>query len=120
MHDRHEKEGDYPRSFLKRHFSLIIIYVCTMLTLCTLYAAQPIQPLFEREFNLSRFEAVIFTTAIMLPLGFAPIFYGYILEMFSSKRLLKNSVLILGILELLFACSNTYSILLSIRIYKGF
>ena len=89
------------------------------MTLCTLYAVQPIQPLFEKEFDLSRFEAVIFTTAIMLPLGFAPIFYGYILETFSSKRFLKNAVLLLGLLELLFAYTDTYFFLLSIRGLQG-
>lgn len=98
---------------------LLIIYTCTILTLCTLYAVQPIQPLFEKEFSLSRFEAVIFTTVIMLPLGFAPIFYGYILETFSSKLFLRNAVLILGILELCFAWSDTYPVLLSIRALQG-
>mgnify|MGYP002147261388 CR=1 FL=1 len=107
-----------PFSFLKR-YQLFIIYTCTVLTLCTLYAVQPIQPLFEKEFELSRFEAVIFTTAIMLPLGFAPIFYGYILETFSSKRFLKNAVLLLGLLELLFAYTDTYFFLLSIRGLQG-
>jgi len=102
-----------------RHHQLLIIYICTILTLCTLYAVQPIQPLFEKEFNLSRFEAVIFTTVIMLPLGFAPIFYGYILETFSSKLFLRNAVLILGLLELCFAWSDTYSILLFIRGLQG-
>lgn len=100
--------------------NFIIIYTCTILTLCTLYAVQPIQPLFEQEFSLTRFEAVIFTTAIMLPLGIAPIFYGYFLESFSLKRFLKIAVLLLGILELLFAYSNTYIILLSIRGIQGF
>ena len=89
------------------------------MTLCTLYAVQPIQPLFEHEFNLSRFEAVIFTTAIMLPLGFAPIVYGYILETFSSKRFLKNAVLLLGLLEVVFAFTDTYFFLLSIRGLQG-
>ncbi len=103
----------------KEGLSLLIIYTCTILTLCTLYAVQPIQPLFEQEFSLSRFEAVIFTTVIMLPLGFAPIFYGYILETFSSKRFLKNAVLWLGLLELLFALSNTYPLLLAIRGLQG-
>jgi YNFM family putative membrane transporter len=93
--------------------------MCTILTLCTLYAVQPIQPLFEQEFNLSRFEAVIFTTVIMLPLGFAPIFYGYILETFSSKRFLQNAILLLGFLELLFAFSDTYVFLLTIRGLQG-
>lgn len=80
---------------------------------------QPIQPLFEKEFSLSRFEAVIFTTVIMLPLGFAPIFYGYILETLSSKHFLRNAVLILGLLELAFAWSDTYSVLLGIRALQG-
>lgn len=104
--------------FLSTH-QLLIIYTCTILTLCTLYAVQPIQPLFEKEFSLSRFEAVIFTTVIMLPLGFAPIFYGYILETFSSKLFLRNAVLMLGILELFFAWSDTYSVLLAIRALQG-
>ncbi|MBV5278498.1 MAG: MFS transporter [Campylobacteraceae bacterium] len=95
------------------------MYACTILTLCTLYAVQPIQPLFEKEFNLSCFEAVIFTTVIMLPLGFAPIFYGYILETFSSKKFLKNAVLLLGLLEIAFAMSDTYPLLLGIRALQG-
>ena len=101
------------------HHQLLIIYLCTIFTLCTLYAVQPIQPLFEKEFDLSRFEAVIFTTVIMLPLGFAPIFYGYILETFSSKLFLRNAVLMLGILELCFSWSSTYSVLLAIRTLQG-
>lgn len=104
--------------FLSTH-QLLIIYTCTILTLCTLYAVQPIQPLFEKEFSLSRFEAVIFTTVIMLPLGFAPIFYGYILETFSSKLFLRNAVLMLGILELCFSWSDTYPVLLAIRALQG-
>ena len=119
MTNTNETKGGFsPFSFLK-NYQLSIIYTCTVLTLCTLYAVQPIQPLFEKEFDLSRFEAVIFTTAIMLPLGFAPIFYGYILEMFSSKRFLKNTVLLLGLLELLFAYTDTYFFLLSIRGLQG-
>ena len=55
----------------------------------------------------------------MLPLGFAPIFYGYILETFSSKLFLRNAVLILGILELCFALSDTYPVLLAIRALQG-
>jgi len=113
-----EKGESSPLSFLK-NYQLPIIYTCTILTLCTLYAVQPIQPLFEQEFNLSRFEAVIFTTAIMLPLGFAPIVYGYILETFSSKRFLKNAVLLLGLLEILFAFTDTYFFLLTIRGLQG-
>lgn len=102
-----------------KSLNLFVIYTCTILTLCTLYAVQPIQPIFEQEFSLDRFQAIIFTTVIMLPLGFAPILYGFFLETISSKTLLKFSVVILGILELLFAYSDSYIILLSIRGLQG-
>lgn len=102
-----------------KFFNLALIYFCTILTLCTLYAVQPIQPVFEQEFALDRFQAIIFTTVIMLPLGFAPILYGYFLEIITSRVLLRASVLILGILELLFAASDTYSVLLFIRALQG-
>lgn len=120
INTNNEKGRQKPLFFASlKNFQLAIIYTCTILTLCTLYAVQPIQPLFEQEFSLSRFEAVIFTTVIMLPLGFAPIFYGYILETLSSKRFVKNAVLVLGILELLFAMSNSYPLLLGLRALQG-
>jgi YNFM family putative membrane transporter len=84
-----------------------------------LYAAQPIQPLFESELSLSKFQAAIFTTAIMLPLGIAPIVYGYILETFSSKRMLQGAVVALGMLEIAFSLSESYVVLLSLRGLQG-
>ena len=87
--------------------------------MCTLYAAQPIQPLFKNEFNLTNFQAVIFTTVIMLPLGVAPILYGYILESFSARSMLFFSMIFLGILEIIFSFSNSYIILLSLRALQG-
>lgn len=96
-----------------------ILYACTILTLCTLYAAQPIQPLFEEEFSLTRFEAVIFTTVIMLPLGFAPIFYGFLLETIPAKQMLRRAVLTLAFLEILFSISDHYFLLISLRAIQG-
>lgn len=98
----------------------VILYTCTILTLCTLYAAQPIQPLFESELSLTRFQAVIFTTAIMLPLGIAPIFYGFLLETLSAKQMLRRAVLTLGILEVIFSLSDHYIVLISLRGIQGF
>lgn len=100
--------------------NLAILYICTVLTLCTLYAAQPIQPLFEKELYLTQFQAVIFTTAIMLPLGIAPIFYGYLLETLSAQKMLSRAILTLGILEIIFALSSSYIVLLSLRGIQGF
>jgi YNFM family putative membrane transporter len=95
------------------------LYACTILVLFTLYAAQPIQPLFKEEFALGDLQAVIFTTVIMLPLGVAPILYGYLLENFSLKRMLRTSLFLLGILEIGFAFSDSYAMLIGIRAVQG-
>ncbi len=88
-------------------------------TFCSLYAAQPIQPLFAAEFHLSPLQALCFTTFMMAPLGFAPLFYGYILEAFSAKILARWAVAGLGVLNLLFAFSDSITALLAIRAIQG-
>lgn len=95
------------------------VYFATVITFCSLYAAQPIQPLFQQEFNLTHFQAILFTALMMAPLGIAPLFYGYILEAFSAKRLVRYALFFLGILELGFSLSDNYYTLLLIRGAQG-
>jgi len=95
------------------------IYFTTIVTICSLYAAQPIQPVFQEEFQLSNLQALLFTTLMMFPLGIAPLFYGFLLETFSAKTLVRGAVLLLGLLELVFACSTSYFSLLLIRAVQG-
>ncbi len=96
-----------------------IIYCTTVITICSLYAAQPIQPVFQQEFGLSSFQAILFTTLMMAPLGVAPLFYGYLLEAYSAKKLLRRAVLVLGVLELWFCVTDSYTMLLAIRAAQG-
>lgn len=95
------------------------IYFTAIITICSLYAAQPIQPVFQEEFQLSNLQALLFTTLMMFPLGIAPLFYGVLLETFSAKLLVRYAVLFLGLLEFLFACSGNYLTLLLIRGVQG-
>lgn len=95
------------------------VYFTAIITICSLYAAQPIQPVFQDEFQLSNLQALLFTTLMMFPLGVAPLFYGFLLEAFSAKRLVRLAVLLLGLLELVFACSTSYLSLLLIRAVQG-
>ena len=95
------------------------IYFCTVITFCSLYAAQPIQPLFQQEFALSPFQAILFTTLMMLPLGFAPMFYGVLLESFSARIIVRLALLFLGVLELVFCLTSNYLVLLVIRGLQG-
>lgn len=102
-----------------RKAHLGIIYLTAIITICSLYAAQPIQPVFQEEFQLTNLQALLFTTLMMLPLGVAPLFYGYLLETFSAKLLVRTAVLLLGLLELVFAFSTSYFSLLLIRAVQG-
>jgi len=99
--------------------SIKLIYFATCVTICSLYAAQPIQPVFQSEFQLTNFQAILFTTLMMAPLGFAPLFYGYLLESFSAKVMVRWALFSLGILELLFALADNYFLLLAIRAIQG-
>ncbi len=107
------------KNYQSNDYSLVIIYYCTIITVCSLYAAQPIQPVFQQAFDLTQLQAILFTSLMMLPLGFAPLFYGYILENFCTKQMISIAVLALGIMEFLFACSGNYIILLTIRAIQG-
>jgi len=107
------------RAFLAISPPLRIIYFTAIITICSLYAAQPIQPVFQEEFQLSNLQALLFTTLMMLPMGVAPLFYGVLLETFSAKLLVRYSVLLLGLLEFVFACSDSYLMLLVIRGLQG-
>ncbi len=95
------------------------IFFATVITFCSLYAAQPIQPLFQQEFQLTHFQAILFTALMMAPLGLAPLFYGYILEAFSAKKLVRLALFVLGLLEFAFALADNYYTLLIIRGVQG-
>ncbi|AII14493.1 major facilitator superfamily transporter [Campylobacter iguaniorum] len=98
---------------------LLVMYFCTGLTLCVLYATQPIGPVFEVELGISRTEATLFTTSMMTPLAFASIFYGYILERVAIKKLLILAFLLLGVSEIIFSLSSSYFWMLNIRGFQG-
>ncbi len=56
---------------------------------------------------------------MMAPLGFAPLFYGYLLESFSAKVMVRWALFSLGILELVFALTDNYLLQLAIRAVQG-
>lgn len=105
--------------FDKPQTILAIIYFCTIITFCSLYAAQPIQPIFQQEFSLSPLQATLFTTLIMLPLGFAPMLYGVLLEAFSARFIMRAAIFLLAIFELIFSFTSNYLILLVLRGLQG-
>lgn len=104
---------------MMKRAEILLYYFCTGLTLCILYATQPIGPVFENELGISKTQATLFTTAIMMPLAFAGIFYGYLLEKIQIKIILVLAFLFLGISEIVFSLTHSYFLLLNIRGFQG-
>ncbi len=97
-------------------FPLIFI---TILSLSALYAPQPLLPVLSHEFGVSREMAAALTTITFIPLALAPLFYGYLLETVSPIKLLKTTVPLLAITELVFAGATSFTVLLTIRLLQG-
>lgn len=56
---------------------------------------------------------------MMAPLGVAPLFYGFLLEAFSARKMVRWALFLLGVLELFFSFSESYITLLAIRAVQG-
>ena len=91
----------------------------TILVLSALYAPQPLLPVISAEFNVSREAAAALTTSSFIPLAFAPLVYGYLLESISATRLLKLTVPLLALTELLLAVTTSFPLLMLIRLAQG-
>lgn len=96
-----------------------LVVAVTVLSFSVLYAPQPLLPLFARRFGVSESTAALLITATLLPLSFAPLSYGYLLQRISPVRLLRIGVVCLGALELLFAVVDRFALLLGVRFLQG-
>jgi YNFM family putative membrane transporter len=96
-----------------------IIIFTTILTFSALYAPQPIQPIIMEYFKVSQSQSALLTTLTMFPLSISPIFYGYILESVSAKKMLLISIIILAVSQFIFSVSNSFSLLLVLRVVEG-
>ena len=96
----------------------VVIYI-TILALSALYAPQPLLPVLASEFGVSHDAAAALTTVAFLPLSIAPLVYGYILESFTPRQMLKVAVFLLAISELLFMAGDSFPVLLGLRLFQG-
>lgn len=103
---------------MRTYHTLIMVYA-TVMTFSALYAPQPLQPILMSEFGVSKEQAALLTTVTMIPLGIAPIVYGYMLESFSSKKLFSIGIGALAILQLAFFFTDNFHLLIVIRFFVG-
>ena len=96
-----------------------VIILTTVLTLSALYAPQPLLPVIMQQFAVSRQAAAFLTTVTFMPLSVAPLFYGYLLESLSPRRMLRVAVLLLAVSEIFFFFGRSFPVLVGIRLLQG-
>lgn len=91
----------------------------TFVAFCALYAPQPILPRLALEFAISPSDASLLISATLIPLGLAPIFYGYLIEAVPARLLLLSALAVLIVGQLIFATAESYGWLLTSRVLQG-
>ncbi|HQM92196.1 MAG TPA: MFS transporter, partial [Syntrophales bacterium] len=85
----------------------------------SVYAPQPILPLLAGEYGLTTSGGALLMTAVLLPLSFAPLFYGLLLESQPAKRMLLIAIGILTLLQAAFGAAESYGLLIAARLLQG-
>lgn len=96
-----------------------IIFIVTILTFFVIYGPQPLLPLLAQIYGVSRPQAALLVTVVMVPLSMAPITYGYVLEAVPAMRLLRLSLLVLAVSTLAFGLAGAFGWLLGLRLVQG-
>ena len=95
------------------------VLITTTTVYAAIYAPQPILPLLAGEFGLTTSGGALLMTAVLLPLSFAPLFYGLLLESQPAKRMLLVTIGALALLQVAFGAAETYGLLITARLFQG-
>jgi len=99
--------------------TLTAVLFITVCAFCTLYIPQPILPLLAVEYGVSLTDSALLISATLIPLGIAPLVYGYITEATSAQRVLLVSLMALAINQGLFLLVDSYWGLVALRFMQG-
>lgn len=95
-----------------------VIYIA-IITLSSIYIPQPILPLLALEFGTTAQNASAITSITLLPMAFAPLFYGYFLENHQPKLILSLSLFVAGIFQILLAWCESLETFLLLRFIQS-
>jgi YNFM family putative membrane transporter len=91
----------------------------TFVAFCTLYTPQPLLPLLANEFSVSPGYAGLLMTVTLLPLGMAPVVYGYFLQAIPAKLMLTVALSLLVLNQFSFYLVNEFWQLIVLRSTQG-
>jgi YNFM family putative membrane transporter len=95
------------------------VLMTTVAVYASVYAPQPILPLLAGEFGLTTSGGALLMTAVLLPLSFAPLFYGLLLESQPAKRMLLITIGILALQQAAFGAAESFGLLIAARLLQG-
>jgi YNFM family putative membrane transporter len=98
---------------------ILFVLITTVAVYASVYAPQPILPLLAGEFGQTTSGGALLMTAVLLPLSFAPLFYGLLLESQPAKRMLLVTLGLLALLQAAFGAAESYGLLITARLLQG-
>lgn len=104
---------------MRRSRPPVSILLLTVFGFCSLYAPQPLLPVLAEEFGRSPAQVSLLITVTMLPLAFAPILYGYVLEAIPARRMLVTAALTLAFCQAGLSVADAWWMLILLRISEG-
>jgi YNFM family putative membrane transporter len=99
--------------------NLVIALIATVISFSTLYIPQPMLPLLAANFGVTPGEAGLLMTLAMLPLAFAPVFYGYFLQAIPARLMLSVAISLLALNQVCFYFASEFWHLLGLRLLQG-
>ena len=99
---------------------LLILLSSAVFTLATMYAPQPLLSAIQDSYPAySDADIALFMTLVLCPLSIAPLLYGIVLSLFSTKRILLFSVAILCVTSLGLYLVSNFSLIIFFRFIQG-
>ena len=100
-------------------WTLLVLYAATVGGISSIYAPQPLLPLLAQAYGVSQATASLAVTATMLPLGLAPLAYGFFLDAVPARPLIGASLGLLAVTTFLLPLCPEFPLFLGLRVVQG-
>lgn len=97
----------------------LVLLWTTFAAFAALYGPQPLLPVIQQHFGGGSQSASLLMTLAILPLGLAPVCYGYILNLCSTRRLLQLTTALCAFVLLAASFTTAFWQLLALRTLTG-
>ncbi|HML54628.1 MAG TPA: MFS transporter [Solidesulfovibrio magneticus] len=100
-------------------WTLAALFAATVCGISSIYLPQPLLPLLAEAFGASQATASLAVTATMLPLGLAPLVYGFFLDAVPARPLIAMSLGLLGVTTAALPFCADFEVFLALRVVQG-